>query len=322
MNASITTDSLSATHLLGEIVTWDTKASEIAIDTIRDALTNAGLSDDVAKDLNTRSAFSRATKTLKENRSIDKVKQSKDGVVTFQLTKKEVDEAHDRMDFKFEAIIRLDTKTGDIECPDQIIEDQAKALLAHAMQTRTASDVTRMVQTLFKSHADLFPINPSKGVAYFVPEKYRDFSKKCEAFLSNVGGTLWQFPVPKGTESGNASVRDAVTTGLNELLKELNDAVSDWDDTTRKGTMVKGTEKFKLIKHKAEAYAEYLGHNQATLLAEIDEAKKRLVSRINDLTDTDDDDDEEPVTDSPSVMRPEVTDENVDDFINEMANAN
>jgi hypothetical protein len=266
------------TELLGQIVTWDTKGSDIPVAKIRTALLAADLPD-VAGDLNNRSAFSRAAKHLKENRSIDKVKDTKDGKVIFQLTKKVVD--NDRVDFNYETQVTLDTTNGDIICDDSFIESEARKLFAHAMEVRTASDITRMVQSLFKNNADLFPINPSKGVAYFVPNVHAEFTAKIATFLADVGGCVWQFPVPKGTPEGNRSVKEAVANGLRAILDELNECVEGWDDTTRSATMARGIKKWTEIKHKAECYAEYLSSEQAELLKQIDAAKAKLVDKIH-----------------------------------------
>jgi hypothetical protein len=269
---------MTTTELLGQIVTWDTKGNDIPVAKIRTALIAAGLPD-VAGDLNNRSAFSRATKHLKENRSIDKVKETKDGKVIFQLTRKDV--INDAVQFLYETQVTLDTATGDILCDDSFIESEARRMFAHAMQVRSASDITRVVQKLFKDNADLFPVNPSKGVAYFVPDKFKDFTAQIATFLNDVGGCVWQFPVPKGTVEGNKSVKEAVASGLRAVLDELNECVESWDDTTRTQTMTRGIKRWQEIKHKAECYAEYLSSEQAELLKQIDAAKAKLVEKVH-----------------------------------------
>jgi hypothetical protein len=274
----------SAQPMLGEIVSWDTNSPELPLTDIRNALQAAGLPDDVARDLNNRSAFSRATKHLKENRSIDKVKEAKDGKITFQLTRKE--KAGERIDFNYETTVTLDTKTGDIICDDSVIEDQARKLFAHAMQVRTASDITRMVQSLFKNHADLFPINPSKGVAYFVPNKFADFTAKVEQFLRTVGGNVWRFPVPSGTSEGNRSVQEAVNSGLESILAELDECIENWDDTTRGDTIKRAIDKYKLIDYKARAYAEYLAGKSSDFAAKVDACRKKLLDRASEIRAT------------------------------------
>jgi hypothetical protein len=271
------------TELLGQIVTWDTKGGDIPIAKIRAALLTADLPD-VAGDLNNRSAFSRATKHLKENRSIDKVKDTKDGKVIFQLTRKDV--IDDKVSFLYETQVTLDTTNGDIICDDSFIESEARRMFAHAMEVRSASDITRMVQALFKNNADLFPINPSKGVAYFVPACHSEFTAKVSQFLSEVGGCVWQFPVPKGTPEGNKSVKEAVASGLRAILDELNGCVDEWDDTTRQSTMTRGVKKWQEIKHKAECYAEYLASEQSELLKQIEAAKLKLIDKVSAVTQT------------------------------------
>jgi len=274
------TQTVNNTELHGEIVTWDTKSSDVPISKIRDALKAAGLPD-VAHDLNNRSAFMRATAALKENRSIDKVTQSNDGKITFQLTRKSNDGK--QVNFSYETQVTLDSVTGDISSGDSVIELEARKLFAHAMQVRTASDITRMVQKLFKENADLFPVNPSKGVAYFVPQRHAAFTKCVEQFLHDVGGNVWRFPVPKGTDQGNRSVQEAVATGLRATLDELNHCVDEWDDTTRQDTMKRGIEKWQTIKYKCDCYAEMLTDMHSKLLNEMEEAKKKLVDKITEV---------------------------------------
>lgn len=269
------------TELHGEIVSWDTKSPELAINVIRDALQNAGLDDDVARDLNNRSAFSRATKHLKENRSIDKVKQTKDGKVIFQLTRRDV--IDDKVHFMYETQVTLDTSTGDIICDDSYIESEARKLFAHAMQVRTASDITRMVQTLFKNNADLFPINPQKGVAYFVPNQFAAFTAKVETFLNAVGGSVWRFPVPKGTPEGNRSVKDAVTAGMQALLDELDEAINGWDDTTRQDTMKRGIDRYRLVEHKINSYGDFLQDRLDDMLTKAKDAKGKLIDKVSEI---------------------------------------
>jgi hypothetical protein len=268
-------------ELHGEIVSWDTKSSELSIASIRDALSDAGLPDDVAKDLNNRSAFSRAAKHLKENRSIDKVKDTKDNKIIFQLTRKEV--IDDKVDFNYETQVTLDTSSGDITSDDPVIEKQARELFAHAMQVRTASDVTRMVQSLFKNNADLFPINPTKGVAYFVPSKFSEFTAKVEKFLSTVGGNVCRFPVPKGTAEGNRSVMEAVSSGMQTLLDELEESIDSWDDTTRQDTMKRGIEKYRIAEHKINSYSEFLQDRLDLMLGKAADAKARLLDKATTI---------------------------------------
>ena len=276
------TSSTPIAELLGEIVTWDIRSTEVSYQQVRDALVKAGLDPDAAKEMSTKQAFTRACKHLKENRTIDKIK-SKAGIISFQFTRKVLE--GDEIEFDRECRVEVDCDSGEITCDEKPeLAKQAQELLGHAMETRNASDITKLIQDLFKSHADLYPINPQKGVAYFVPAAHKDFVAKVQVFVEAMNGRLWPFPVPKGTEQGNASVRDAVSMGLGTLLAELDEAVEGWDEKTRESTMDKVQAKYDQVAMKVDAYAEYLLGAQEGLREKLNAAKGRLVDRIFELT--------------------------------------
>ena len=264
--------------LLGEIVTWDLETREVTAEAVREGLNIANLNPDLAKDLRAITAFRRAISDYKKDRTIDKVQRDED-VVTFQFTGKHLQNA--KLSFDYECQVTLNTATGVIDCAENPeIEAHARTMFAHAQMHRTTSDVTRLVQTMFITCADLYSINPRKGVAYFVPEAHRHFSSQVQTFLEHLGGRLLRFPVPRGTEQGNRSVKEAVENGLSELLHQLEDAADDWEDTTRQSTMEKAVKNWQGLKHKALAYSEYLGDRQERLLSELDRIKEKLAERI------------------------------------------
>lgn len=267
------------TDLMGDVVTWDTSSTLASHAEVCLALKDADLPPDAASELSNRSAFGRACKDLKADRAIDKL-ETKGKVARFQFTKKHVDSAG-LLDYDYECVVELDLGNGDITCPENAaLEVQAQSLFATAMQLRNAQDITRLVQKLFKENADLYPVNPRKGVAYFVPAQHADFTDKVETFLKSLGGTLWRFPVPKGTDAGNASVRDAVQGGLSSLLGELQETVSNFGDSTKERTMERVMERYQTIAYKVDAYAEYLGSEQQKLQDKLAEAKEDLKQKI------------------------------------------
>ncbi len=276
------------TALLGEVVTWDMESTECSYQDVLDALVAANLPQESAKELQPGAAFSRACKHLKENRTIDKLSKPKGGIVTFQFTKKHLDAADNRMEFDYECLVTLNTHSGQIECPENVaLEKHAQQLFAHAMQTRNAQDVTRLVQKLFKDNADLFPVNPRKGVAYFVCERHRSFTEKVDMFLHKLGGTLWRFPVPAGTTQGNLSVKDSMENGLSALVEELDAVVTEWDDSVKQGTIDRTLAKYEKAVYKVNSYADYLGDGVKRLLERIDKSKQDLIKRAGELKPAD-----------------------------------
>lgn len=267
--------------LLGEIVTWDMQSTEVKYSDVLEALDNAGLSRDYAGEMRYTNAFSRASKHLKANRTIDRLKRKGDQQ-QYQLTAKQ--EVNDRIDYHYETVLDLDVETGSVYCEDnEDLADEATKLTAYAMQTRTSQDITRIVQRLFAENSSLFPINPRKGVAYFVPDEHREFTAKVQQFLVELGGRLERFPVPAGTEGGNESVAEAVSKGLQSLVDELEDAVDDWNQETRPGTFKRAEERLDVIQFKVEAYAQHLGEKQRELLDKLAEARGRVTSKASEI---------------------------------------
>lgn len=268
---------MDPSSLLGEIVTWDLRSAQVSYDLVKKSLVDSGLDESLAAELTPRSAFTRACRDLKKDRAIDKLRLE-NGVATFQFTHKAF--TGSLIEFDFECAVELDTDTGKITCDaNPELEKEAADLISVAMATRNAQDITRIVQKLFHNNADLYAIH-RRGFAYFVPEEHRDFTNQVEKFLARLGGNLARFPVPKGTQSGNASVRDAVQLGLTALLDELNESVSQWGDTTKKKTMEKAQERLDQLLYKVDAYSEYLGAEQERLKQAMTQAKTDLAAKI------------------------------------------
>tara|TARA_Y100000310_G_scaffold341880_1_gene442696 strand:+ start:455 stop:1183 length:729 start_codon:yes stop_codon:yes gene_type:complete len=237
-------------------------------------------------DLNSRSAFARACKSLKENRSIDKVKEDKDGnSVSFQLTSKSVDEVSEKVKFDYECQLTLELETGLVSCDESPgMALHAQSLVNHARDHRGANDITRLVQRLFKEKGDLFPINPRKGGAYFVPEAHREFTSRIDTFLSALGGCLWRFPVPKGTEGGDRSVREAMAARIAAMLTELDEATESWNPSTRTSTVRRGAEEWRKIKHKSESYAEYLQDALDGIRVKVEHSKQVMLDKATEIS--------------------------------------
>jgi len=223
-------------------------------------------------------AFSRVCRAMKQDRTIDKL-EIDGGTAKFQFTRKA--KLGDRIKFDYECTVFLDLETGALSCPESpALERNAQKLFAHEVSVRNAQDVTRMIQKLFQQEADLYSINPRKGVAYFVPEKYTDFTAKMEKFLDAMRGRLWRFPVPKGLPEGDAAVREAVTMGLSSLLAELDETVANRDPKAVRGRKPKYLERWEGIKYKVEAYSEYLGQQQAGLLEKLAKTRAAIAEKI------------------------------------------
>lgn len=267
--------------LHGEIITWDIRIPDVTVSDCQVALDAAKLSKHYATKLESSSAFTRASKHFKKDRVIDKIGVDATGdTIVYQITSKNIVDrpSGDKiMDHAYECKVLLDTRTNSVLCPENLtLEAEMQGHMTTAVEARTSSDVSRIVQKLFKDNADLFPINPNKGVAYFVPDSFREFTAQVEVFLITLGGTVSRFPVPKGTPHGNKSVMQAVSSGLEHLITELNEVVEEWDNKTRDATISKGIKKWRIIEHKLATYEMYLGTQKDLINKELQEAKGKL----------------------------------------------
>ena len=74
-------------------------------------------------------------------------------------------------------MLTLDKRTGRVTCDLPGLATLAQEHLDRAIEARTRSDVTRVIQKLFERHADLFAIRPQGG-CYFVPARHGNFVDK------------------------------------------------------------------------------------------------------------------------------------------------
>ena len=153
----------AATRRLGEVIAWTCAGVSVRHAALVDALTAAGLDPAVARELAPRHAFTRACKKLSDQRIIRPVGED-DRTVTFQFTQEA--RAGDRFEYVLETLLALDKKTGTVTCDLPGLAAVAQEHLDHAIDARTGSDVTRVIQKLFDTHADLFPVRPQGG-CYF-----------------------------------------------------------------------------------------------------------------------------------------------------------
>lgn len=265
---------------LGEVVCWKTGKAEHEHPDVLAALTAAGLDSGVARELAPRDAFSRAAKKMGDDRVIDVAGQTR-GELTFQFTRRYVEEQEWR--YTKDCLLTLDKQTGRVRCPtNPELEATAQRLVDRATETRTAADVSRVIQKLFEREADLFPVREQGGV-YFVPDRHKGFADRIAGFLAGLGGELTRFPVPAGVPSGEKAVQDAVMTGLAGLVAELDRAVEGFGADTRLSTFEAQAGRVVETRVKVQAYAQYLGDRQAEMLAAVAAAEGRLRTRVKEL---------------------------------------
>jgi len=270
-------------HLLGYVITWDVDKSHSVV-AVREALKMAGIDDvQVCADLKLKHAFKRALRKLSKASMIDEV-GVEGSKVTFQLTSKVVDENNKQLVFNQQAVLTLNLETGEVTCPAQPhVVSEAETMLEFAMDQRTGPDISRYIKRMFENHADMFPLNPKKGVTYFVPIQHNLFLEQIQRFVTALGGCFPCWPVPMGTEKGNSSVKAAVENGLEAMAAELSQALYTWDNSTREDTKKRMWDKVERLELKLKAYSSYLQDKSSTAYDTMRDLRASVVEKVKEL---------------------------------------
>ena len=269
----------TGTQLLGEVISWTCSGVAVTHAALLAALKDAGLDEGVARELAPRHAFTRACKKLSDQRIIRQVGED-EATVRFQFTHES--RAGDKFEYELETMLTLDKRTGTVTCDLPGLATLAQERLDHALDARTGSDVTRVIQKLFDRHADLFAIRPQGG-CYFVPQRHGEFVDKVQLFLGRINGQLLRFPIQAGTTEGNRSVKEAVASGLAALIAEHRQAIESFGEDTRDDTLTRAAERIRKTQFKISAYAEYLAEEKTRLDRELARAREELRARVEQL---------------------------------------
>ena len=265
--------------MLGEIITWKIPRNAISHADLITGLMASDLDCDVVKEIAPRNAFARACSKLDNERIIRKVAEDH-ATISFQFTREALEDG--KFNYHFESLLFLDKHSGNITSENLELEQLAKVEFGRCMESRTANDVTKIVQRLFERHADLFLIRDQGGV-YFAPEVHQDFVVKVESFVRNIGGSLQRFPIPAGSPQGDLAVQEAVANGLQAIIDEHMEAVAKFGEDTRPDTLHRAEEKIRITKLKIEGYGLYLDKKRSDLEASLQQASELLRSRMSFL---------------------------------------
>ena len=264
--------------LFAEIITWDVP-SRVRRKDVWQALADVGLPPKLLPDMTERQAASRASSALKDKRlQVDRLPSA--GRIEYQLTDRSVTDH--RIDFFPRTTVVVDQWAAKLVTGSMRDAEQFEKAMGEAMTWITGADVSRVVARAFDEHAALFPVVPKKGVVYVVPVQYQELVMRVESFLSQIGGRLHKFPVPRDSE-GESSVKDAITAGVQGMIEELQEAVTEWDVTTRNSTQEAARTRWATIQAKIKEYDEYVQGNRGVLEAMLGAARQRIEDRVLEL---------------------------------------
>lgn len=207
---------------VGFIVSWSVPQS-VNVDLLRASLTAAGLALDLAPDLKLPQVCARTAGFIAKSSS-DKSHRRLARPITFssrQITSEET--TVDRLTYTREAAIKVDDATQTIVSDDPAISRLLPEITRTINETRTASDVTRIVQKVVEdAGADLIPVR-EQGGAYFIPNGH-GIMGKITALVQGIGGDVSQFACTLGHGS-DESVANTITDYLFKQIDELKASV-------------------------------------------------------------------------------------------------
>lgn len=265
----------------GEVVSWDCPGVGVRFAKLREALREAGLKEDLARDLLPRHAFARAAKKLAEDRLIEPVTAAETSAeMVFQLTARSQDK--DEIRYAADTKLFLDKKTGKIRGDRTELVERAQRMLNDAVDTRNGSDVTRIMQRVFDEKADLFPLRRAGGI-YFVFAEHAPFVDKVQRFLVAVGGHFNRLPVVAGSGHVDAAIGEAVTVGLTSKAAEIEKAIAELSAESKESTKKRRIEEIETLKTKVEIYALYLDDRTYELEQLTKKLSEALTAKVEEI---------------------------------------
>lgn len=268
----------------GFIVSWHVPAT-VELSALRESLKQAGLDPDLAPDLKPAALMARTAGFIAKLTSDDVSKKLSrpSGHGARQITR---EEAHgDDLAYTKEASVSLDAN-GLVTCDDPTIAQMLPSSTSTVYSTRTASDVTRIVQKVVESvGSDLIPVR-EQGGAYFIPSGNAVINQ-VGSLLEGIGGSLSTFACTIGHGS-DASIANVIA---DYMLKQIGDLKTSIDDLNEAG--IRSDVKSRRLSRVAElrerlgAYSTLISTQGERLSTALNVAEATLLAKLGPEPKTD-----------------------------------
>jgi hypothetical protein len=206
-----------------------------------------------------------------------------DDKARFQLTGEVLvgDGNNSLFDYDREAIFTLDLTTGDItsDTPNQPLTEIA-SWYGDALVERSRADIKRVIQGLMKEKSGLFCFNEEVGGHYFVPGEHIEFAARIDRVLRALGGKLSRVTVIMDTDEGKEAIAEAMEHTFEEMIKDMDEVVEKWDDTTRSGSFTTQAKRYQEARFKLECVEAYLGDRMQHIQAKIAASNQAMKQKI------------------------------------------
>lgn len=287
--------------LVGFIISWRVPQI-VPLGDLRAGIINAGLDPlDLAPDLRVASLVSRSAgfvakqQTTKDQRRLARPVSH----LERQITVEELDPKAQTLQYTKEASVGYDENAKRLTSDDPALDAQLVQVAKDITATRTASDVTRVIQRIVEAAgSDLIPVR-AQGGAYFVPTGH-DVIGQVNKVLTQIGGDLKTFACTVG-HGTDESVSQTIEEYLISQIEELQEAVNELADGKPVRSDVKNRRLTRVaeLKDKIGNYAALLTTGTDKLNAELMRAEETLLAKLGP--------DEEPVGEPASTTEAETT---------------
>lgn len=279
---------------VGFIVSWKVPAT-VQLKLLRDCLTAAGLDAlDMAPDLKPPQLVARTAGFIAKLTSQPDARRLARPVnhTSRQITREEV--VADDLTYTREASIKLDEHTHQVVCDEPTIAAMLPSTTSEVHDTRTASDVTRIIQAIVSAcGSDLIPVR-EQGGAYFIPQG-QGIITQLNTLLEGIGGELTTFACTLGHGS-DESIANTITDYLLKQVGELQESIDELNEKgIRSDVKSRRLSRVADLRERVGAYATLIQAGSSKLNEALNKAEVTLLAKIGR------DDDEDPAPIAPAA---------------------
>ena len=258
----------------GHIISWTSPKDPIKLTDLRSALSRAGFSEALAKELAARNAFSRAAKELSQERIIRRAEEGEDEL-KFQFTREFLQAGQFAYEKEFDLYLNKDT--GRIRCENTHMEQVAQELVDSHKATRMSADVTRLIQKIFDNGGgDLVPVR-QQGGCYFVPAGHVGILGGIRVLLKDIGGTLSEWEISAKSEQTQVTIQENMYGYMLGLVDKFKSSCQSISENTSSKVLERRLEEVHDLRTKLLSHAPLLRGLAEEVNAAINESELEMI---------------------------------------------
>lgn len=257
---------------VGKIVSW-VSPKEVAFSTLRAAIVDCGFDAKYAREMLPRDAFSRAARELSDQRIIRRIDEDADEV-HFQFTREWL--SANEFLYAKECDMYVNKVTGAVRSDDYELAERAHELLLSHQAKRKKSDITRLIQRIFKDRkGDLVPLTDNGG-AYFVPECHDQIVKQVADLLNAIGGKLKPRLISANDKDTDESVAQDMADHMLSLIDDFRASCKNFCSETSDRVRQNRLDELLELRDKLKGYDGLLSSFRDSIASEIDAAEDEV----------------------------------------------